>query len=248
MIEQTLQKLGWSDKQTHVYLTLLKNGPSSVRSLALAAGINRGTTYDILKNLRDLGCVAFYQKAAKQYFVAEDPAALRMVLDARATELHDAREQLDAVLPQLRSLRSSGEEQPVSLLYDGQAGVRQVLEDVLLRSSQAQEKMYYAYSAPDVRSYLYAAMPDFTKERLKRAVRVRVIGFGAGASLQGLDERRELTGVGMPMDTYVFMYAGRLAYITKSAAGEPVAMIIDNNGIYQTERQVFQALWERLAH
>jgi sugar-specific transcriptional regulator TrmB len=245
MIEQTLQKLGWSEKQIQVYLTLLKMGPASVRTLAAASGINRGTTYDILKQLQELGCVGFYHKATKQYFFAEDPKNLRTVLDARARELADVKENLDELLPQLSSLRSSGEEQPISLLYEGKNGIRQILEDVLERSARYPSKSYYAYSTPSVRSEVYLAMPEFTKRRLERKIGVQVIAFDEG-TLQGLDERRTLSSGEYPADTYVFIYAGRVAYITKNAAGEPVGMVIDNPGIYQTESLVFQALWNNL--
>lgn len=245
MIEQTLQKFGWSDKQIQVYLTLLKTGPASIRAIATASGINRGTTYDILKQLRELGCVGFYHKAAKQYFFAENPETLQVALDLRSKELADAKEQLEEALPQLKSLYSSGAEQPVSLLYEGKSGIRQILEDVLLRSAKEPEKSYCAYSTPSVRSEVYLAMPEFTKERLAEGISVRVIAFDKGF-LQGLDERRTLPSADAPAETYVFIYAGRVAYVAKNTVGDPVGMIIDNHGIYQTERLVFDALWGRL--
>ena len=74
MIEQTLKQLGWSEKKINVYLTLLKIGPSAVRTIATESGVNRGTAYDVLKALRDEGLVAYYQKKKHQYFTAEDPS------------------------------------------------------------------------------------------------------------------------------------------------------------------------------
>ena len=68
-----LKQLGFSEKEIKVYLTLLKSGPSSVRTLAQVSGINRGTTYDILKSLIAQGLVSYYNKAAHQYFTAESP-------------------------------------------------------------------------------------------------------------------------------------------------------------------------------
>lgn len=246
MIEQTLSHLGWSDKQVHVYLALLRLGPSPVRKLALAAGTNRGTTYDILKSLRELGVVGMYNKTAKQYFVAEDPETLLRAHAARMDELAQAKGELQDALPQLRSLHAHGGAKPVALLFEGKDAVGTILRDVLERTAQTADRTYYAYSAPDVRSQMYAAMPKFNEARVRADVRVRVIGLDGSTGLHGLDERRVLKGNDKAFDTYTFLYAGRVAYLTHDAAGEIAGMIIDNAGMYQTQRFIFESLWDRL--
>ena len=74
------KKLGLSDKEAHVYLSLLEHGTSSVRSLAASTKLNRGTTYDILKKLREVGLASFFHKNTKQHFVAEDPEKILKLL------------------------------------------------------------------------------------------------------------------------------------------------------------------------
>ena len=51
MINDTLNRLGLSDKEIAVYLSLIKLRPSAVRALASKSQVNRGTTYDILKKM-----------------------------------------------------------------------------------------------------------------------------------------------------------------------------------------------------
>ena len=43
MIEGVLKKLGLGEKESKVYLACLQSGPSPVRKIAEAAGVNRGT-------------------------------------------------------------------------------------------------------------------------------------------------------------------------------------------------------------
>ncbi|MCK5266986.1 MAG: helix-turn-helix domain-containing protein, partial [Spirochaetes bacterium] len=69
MLEKSLRKFGLKDKEIKIYLTLLTLGPSSVRKIALEANINRGTGYDILKKLIEMGLVSHYEKKSYQYFV-----------------------------------------------------------------------------------------------------------------------------------------------------------------------------------
>ncbi len=245
MIEKTLHNLGWSDKQIKVYLTLLKLGPSPVRTIGTEAGINRGTTYDILKALREEGVVAYFHKKTRQYFVAEDPEKLLTTVDAKKEELSRARTSLEQAIPQMRSLHASGGQKPVSMLYEGLEGVRYILNDVLARSVEANDKSYYAYSSADVRSHLYSAMPKFNDKRKAKNISVKVIGFEQGET-HGLDERKTLHTAGAPSDTYMFIYAGRVAYVSADASGEPVGMIVENEGIHMTQKRIFESLWECL--
>ena len=55
IIHDTLARLGIDGRHTDVYLALVRQGPASIRDIAVTAGINRGTTYEILKRLRDKG-------------------------------------------------------------------------------------------------------------------------------------------------------------------------------------------------
>ena len=86
------KKLGLSEKETIVYLSLLEHGAVSVRNLAKAADLNRGTTYDILKQLMKQGLVVYHHKEKHQYFFAEDPTKLERHLDGRLEELSRLRQ------------------------------------------------------------------------------------------------------------------------------------------------------------
>ena len=90
-ITPILKKFGLNDKEIKIYLTLLKLGPTSVRKIAEKSGINRGTSYDVLKNLRTLGLVTYYHKATKQFFVAEDPHKLLEATDSKIGNLNEVK-------------------------------------------------------------------------------------------------------------------------------------------------------------
>src|SRR3989338_4102377 len=118
MFETLLTKAGLSDKAAKIYTTLLQSGPQSVRKLAEAASINRGTTYNILKELQAYGVVTFFHKEKKQYFVAEDPESVIRMVRARASGLTDVVSELRVTLPTLRALRDSGSAKPVARYYE----------------------------------------------------------------------------------------------------------------------------------
>jgi len=244
--EEILESLGLSPKEIKVYVTLLKEGPSSVRQLAAATGINRGTVYDALKNLQATGLTRFYNKETKQYFVAAEPGKLRELAGKRIDDLTRAQDRLNHVIAELESVYDGGVQEPVVRMYEGAEGVGAILSDVLTSMEASKEKEYYVYSSSSVRDALYAAFPDYTKQRLAASIRVKNISIGKGGSTAGLDERKWIPATeGAP--TYILIYACKVANIfLDKRTGELMGLIVENRGIYETQKLLFLSLWERI--
>jgi len=242
---EILKKLGLSDKEATLYLELLRLGPSSVRQLAEKSDVNRGTVYDCLKRLQILGIVEFYEKEAKQFFVATDPLRLRDLAERQIRDTEQAKKKLDDFIPELKSLYDSGGERPVSR-YFTKNEIHKILEDVLNICAESDEKIYRIYSAEGVRKYLYEQFPTFSDVRVAKGISVRVIALGDGGELRGLDERRWLKS-SPSTPTYIIIYPKKTAYISLDAKNEPVGVVIENEGVSETQKTIFDSLWNSLS-
>lgn len=239
-----LKKLGFTDKTAEIYLTLLRLGPSSVRKLAEKCELNRGTTYDALKWLKDKGVVNYYNKESKQMFVAEDPEKLHIMVREEQEILNNVDLKLNRFIPELQALHNKGGERPVARYFSANE-ISDILEDVLNTCEETDNKSYYIYSAEGVRKYLYEQFPTFSDVRISKEISVKVIAIGEGGETRGLDERKWLKAkTGTP--TYIIIYSGKTAYISLDAKGEPVGVVIQNDGVYQTQKMVFDSLWDSL--
>ncbi len=239
-----LKKLGFSDKNAVIYLALVRLGPSSVRKLAEMTDLNRGVVYEGLKWLQEQRLVDFYEKDAKQYFVAEDPDKLRILLVERAGELKDAEEELREIIPELKSLHNKGGERPVARYYE-QKEIPKILEDVLQICEERAELTYRIYSTAPIRENLYAGFETFSDVRVAKGITVKAIAIGEGGALRGLDERKWLK-VKTTTPTYIIIYPGKTAYISRNAQQELVGVVIENDGVYETQKAVFDELWGKL--
>lgn len=244
--ESLFAAVGVSLKEAKVYLSLVKEGPSSVRQLAAATGLNRGTVYDALKVLQANGLVRFYNAETRQYFVAEPPKRLEELAQEKEESFHRATADLGTVVSQLESLYDGGDRKPIARMYEGAEGVREILSDVLASMEKITDPEYYVYSSSAVRSAgLYAGFPDFTKLRIEKGVHVKNISFGKMGVTSGLDERKHVeSDAGAP--TYVLIYAEKVANIFLDDRGEFTGLIIENRAMYETQRVLFFELWDRL--
>ncbi len=235
-----LSQLGFSEKEAAVYLAVLSGGPDSVRAIAAKAGVNRGTAYDLLKELVRQGAISYYNKEKKQYFVAEPPEKLANVVRLKIEALESSRTVLQSAMPELRSLYDGGGSKPTTKLYEGESGIRTILEDVL-----ETREPYMAYSSADLRGALYHSFPSFTKERIQKKIFVRVIALGSGGSEAELAERRWLTREeGAP--TYTLIYGNKVAAISLGQHGKAQAVLIADAAVAETQRIIFEHLWKFL--
>lgn len=243
-----LKKFGLSDKEIKTYLKLLEIGSSSVRKIAELTGLNRGTTYDILKNLQQFGLVSYYHQDTKQHFVAEDPRRLERLIDNREKELNEIKNKIEDIIPELKSLQGSSSNKPVTKFYEGKQGIKFIMEDVLQTMRIEKEKEYYIYSAPGVREDIYAAYPDFIKKRIKNKIKVKTISLSRGGETYGLDERKWLEKEGHDdiNMTYILIYHNKCAFISRNPSHKPVGVIIENKMIYETQKIIFDQLWKFL--
>lgn len=259
-IESILKNFGLNDKETSVYLALIELGPSPVRLLSAKSGVNRGTTYDILKSLISLGLVSYYNKQSHQYFSAEPPNKLLSALDDKQQDIIKLKEQIQEELPLLQTLFEKQGGKPAVKLYEAAKGIKSILEDVLESVGREAEKIYYVYSSASLRKDVYKAFPAFSDSRKAKKIAVKTISLGEGGQLVGLDERKWLFSENQMNQelenlarqgkssraTYEVIYAGKVAHISLDDAENPVGVVIQNREIYETQKVIFESLWKKI--
>lgn len=250
-IQVVLKNFGLSEKEIAVYLALIELGESSVRTISAKAKINRGTTYDILKSLINMGIISYYNKKSKQYFIAERPETLLTVIEKKRENLVEIKADIEESLPLFKTLFEKQGGKPSVKLYEGLIGIRHILEDVLKSMDKVKDKIYYVYSSATVRKNVHLAMKDFSKKRIRRKIKVKTISLGEGGNLVGFDERKwmklpNIKGKKELRPTYEIIYNGKVAHISLDNADNPVGVVIENEEIYQTQKLIFEYNWKKL--
>ncbi|HPN54716.1 MAG TPA: helix-turn-helix domain-containing protein [Candidatus Moranbacteria bacterium] len=164
MLEQELISIGLNEKETKVYLASLELGQSTVQSIAVKAGINRATTYFIIDGLMQRGLITSFNKGKKQYFFAADPERLIEILEREKENIESKKNNLQKLLPQLRSLNNKQSGRPLVRYYEGKEGISSMVEEVF---REAKGVVYMAYSADEVGNI-------FSKKDQERWRKIRV--------------------------------------------------------------------------
>ena len=243
--DETLELLGLKPKDMTVYTHLLTLGTAPLRRIAEVTNLNRGTTYDALKRLIDVGLVSHMDAKTHRYFTAEDPQKLSSIALRREVAIQEAQLKLKDVVPAFQELLGSSLHRPSVRYYEGESGVRDILADVLKTTDKSKDKLFRIYSSEGIRDLIAHAWPGFIKLRVRKHIRVRTISIGAGGTTHGLDERKWLTQTNTS-PAYIFIYSGKTAFVSLDARRQLFGVIIEDEAIAQTQEMIFDALWKMM--
>ncbi|WP_263322464.1 TrmB family transcriptional regulator [Endozoicomonas sp. Mp262] len=241
-----LEQLGLSQREISIYLSLLKLGTASIRDIATSADINRGTTYETLKELASKGVVSYFPKGKRRVFCAEPPEVLLELAKEKRQALEQGIEEMKTTLiPQLNHLKPDFNPGNVRF-YEGDTGIEFVLKDILNTVEQQENKSYNVFSSKLIRQHLYRPFPNYTQQRIRRKINVRVIAIGEGGEDAELSERKWIDAKGHIDASYIAIYPPKVAMISLASRDYPVAVVIDSQEIATAQQIIFETLWNTL--
>lgn len=237
-LENILQDIGFSEKESRVYLACLQIEKPSVSLISKMAKINRVTAYDILEKLLQKGIVSQSLHNDVKIFEAIDPETLVYEYQVKSNKLKDS-------LPDFLRLKSNNPA-PKIRYFEGIDGVKAIYEDTLTSKT---EILNYANSV-QVRNY----WPEYDEEYVQRRVNKKIY-------LRGLtpdDEKGKKVVENNPKyyreirlidkEKYNFpneinIYEEKVAIISWEQES-PIGIIIQDKFIAQTQKAIFQMAWD----
>ena len=243
-----LVELDISYNEASTYAALLSLKSTSIRKVAAATGINRGTTYDALKKLVTIGLVSVKSDGGKrERYTAESPERIYDIVRDKRRDLLDITNSAKIVIPNIIAAQANPAGTPLVRYYEGDDGIATVLKDILHTCSRLDKPRYYAYSSNMVRQYLYREYPHFTERRIADGIQVRVIGIGAMGNEAALSERKILPNSERDvLSSYTIIYGNKVAIISITSSNTPYGVVIEDASAATMQRLLFEQLWNTL--
>jgi sugar-specific transcriptional regulator TrmB len=242
-------EIGLETRDRRVYEALLVQPQSSLRHIAASTGINRGSVYESIKQLVAAGLVGSIQSGKQQRYIAQDPAIILELLKERQRQAQNAEAEAAQYIETLAQQPTESADTPsFAIYYEGDEGIAAILRDVLTTMRDAQPKHYYAISSKQIRQYIYANFPNFTRQRIREGIEVTVIAIGEGGEQDKLSNRRWLRmDDGTGANCYTIIYANKTALISMNEQNVLNGIVIDNAGVTNVQKEQFARLWDALA-
>ncbi len=246
-ITTVLATLGLSTHAAKTYVALLELEAVSIRKVASSTGINRGTTYDAIKELVAAGLASSKRIGEREHYSAEPAEKIYDLIRDRRKELMESMESAQKLVPELMASNVRPQGKPLVRYYEDDEGIVTILKDVLQTCRSLDDPNYIAYSSKPIRQYLYRKFPKFTERRIKEGIHVKVIAVGEGSDTEGNSERKWLPeSYDGGISSYTIIYGSKVAHISISSDFTPYGVVVEDPSAATMQRLIFKQLWQTI--
>ncbi len=244
MNTEILRKIGLTDNEIKIYITLLKTGSSTAYQISQKTNIYRVHVYDKLEQLMNKGLVTHIHKGAKKYFQATPPTKLKQYLEEKQQQLHEQEKQLNKLLPQLIQLTQLPREDTYVEIFKGKQGLKYFLKDIIKTAKQVlitgiDDQKYNETIPIFMKQYFRDLRNKKIKEKVITLKKKNVFKFSK--DIAPTTEYRYLEQKQFN-PTNTFIYENKVVIVSW---GTPItAIMIKNNEIAKTYKNHFEFLWK----
>lgn len=238
-IQESLRNLGLDDKEGRVYVALLELGQTTAYAIAERCGIKRPTVYVVLDELRLKGLVLKIPHVKKQLFTAKSPEEFFREVEERLNASKRA-------LPELLAL-TSGNKKAKTLYFEGIKGISEIANYGMDRMKGKQIDAFYAeatYASPELRK----VFDDYNSKLKQEHITVRAIAPDHPNLKYWRDTDKEYGRIVkiVPSETYSARNSIDIGdtFVRIMAFKDLQGVIIENEGIAETMRQIFEMVWK----
>lgn len=237
-IQLALKKFGFSDKQSLIYLTLIKKIEASAYLLSKETGIPRATMYEHLENLKAQGIISSSRVNGTLVFTAESPKHLLKLLKEKE-------EVMNQIMPNLLALSSKKEFSPSVKLYLGKEGSARVLDDIIETLKQESQKTLYTIAGTILRKDRQQFLLKWINLRRKHNIQIKLIDYVTSHVRYEHDPLREtrLIDDKYCISSDVDIYANKVA-IFSEIDGKEYTIIMESPSVSETFRKFHQFMWD----
>lgn len=248
-LELLFRHAGLSEKQAKLYRLLLIDGEARPSALSKKSGVKRGNVYALLKDLSFRGLVTEVEKEKVTYFRPEPPEKLGSLIEYQEKEAQVAKNLAAELLPSLTSQWKTTIGKPVIRYYEGEEGLKKILEDVY---APGKKEILGAVGLEHPHPELYAHITDnLLPLRIRRKIFARALNTDTERA-RAMQERntkelREtflIDPANYPLPAEIDVYEDKIAL--SSFIKDDVGLIIENHAIATTLMSVFKLLFDCL--
>ncbi len=250
MLENILQKIGLNKKEIKIYLASLSFGSQPASVIAKNTSIARPTVYDIFKNLIKKGLASKTEKHGGTYFQVLPPENLIRYLEREyekiSRDFQQQREEMQNILPVLKSLQNPLSSKPKVKFFEGEKGVMEAYEDTL----KSRENIRAYANVEEMYKGLPKFFPDYFKRRTEAGIFINTICPDNKKSIERKsydhEEAREIRLIDRKKYEFSPEFNIYDNKVMIASWREKMAILIESEEIADFHKKMFDLLWSYL--
>jgi sugar-specific transcriptional regulator TrmB len=246
-VKSHLKRFDCSDREIEIYIKSLQLGPSSIQEISKSLNMNRVTVHSAAEQLIKKGLLTETRKGKRRLILAEDPKALKQIIQTKLNELKQMETNIGYIAELLSKIKSQDTARPTVKFYEGVSGLKKMLEETL----EAQgEVLLFSYVQQLADAVHPDYLEDYVKRRAKKGITTRLIfpKCKYGDRLNKKTKEYKITIKVLPEKYHwaagFFSWNNKVGFLSYTE-GKRTVTIIENKDIAVFIRQVvFEIAWD----
>ena len=230
-----LSKLGFTNNESKVYLTLIKIGNSHAGKIAQEARLDRSSTYNALNSLIETGIVSTIYENKRTTYVPANPVK---ILDV----IREKEELAKKVIPLLQQRYMLETEKKNVTVFQGYRGLKTVFEDIL-KSCKANDEYLVIGSEGQFTESMPYYSPIFRKRKENAKIKTKIlVRSGLPLKPRGNNTQTRKLPFNTVSPATVNIYGSKVAIIMWGE--KPESIVIDNKNVAESFKNYFVFMWK----
>lgn len=246
--ENILIQAGLSEEQSLAYQSLLDKGPQRASDLAKWTGIKRGLIYKVLEQLESMGLVSKNGGVGTvAIFSPAHPSLLLSNIERKEKEIALTKEMLVSSIGSLSSKFNLITGKPNVQFFEGEEGVKKVLDDTLNVPKYTEIYTYADLEA--ILKYIPNINQVYSDRREKLGIKKKGLLLDSPKVRELIKSyHTETTDTKLiqynvsEFETIMQIYENKISYITLKE-NSMIGVIIEDPFIYKMHKNIFEHLW-----
>lgn len=245
-MKEDLKKLGLTEGEASVFLTLVKLGSSTVGPIVKKSGVSYSKVYEVLNRLLKKGLINYITKESTKYFQAVEPNRIIDYLQEEQKEVNKKIKLFNVILPKLENFSKTSPIKEDAQIFIGFKGVMSAYE-TMLENHDKKEKMLFFY-IPDKLSIETASLFYKQAFHLYKRIGLKLKGisnttFRNTKFLKKHPKFIELRFVNFPLPSTMDVYKDKV--LITSWREQTIAYLINSKEIADNYREYFNQVWAK---
>lgn len=232
MLEK-LQKLGLSQKESHIYLSLVKLGEATANHLAKHTSSNRTVVYNVLQQLVEKGLVTYVKKEGKRVYCVSKPESLLASVKEKEEVARDLMSEIGKILVQPTSSKSVE-------VYEGLEGMKVIFEEI-----RKAKDLRVLNATGLIFEYLKFSAKHIVKD-MERTGKPKVIGVPSMKKTPLAKANMLVKYLPKEAENYATTFIFENKVIIQILKDKPFLIKIENKEIFDGYKKDYDVLWKKL--
>lgn len=239
-LSQSLQEIGFTEKEALVYLALMELGSGTVTDIAQRAKLKRSIIYIILEGLIKRSYVSELPDTKINRYVAAEPTKILNDLKNKTTDFKN-------LLPSLLAIYNKTTWKPKINYFEGKEGLISVF-----RQTESAKEAYYITNIKGVAEHLPAEVErwiDFFQNKSPRTYKCQQILTDTkidrefAKKSQGESVKFKFLPKDSTLDMDISLFDNKVALT--SLKDHLFIVVIESKALYNSMKTVFDLLWQQ---